>query len=158
MIFDSDGKLKPGCEGDALKALYKYAQSNPGKVTKMKIQNHLDNLLDDLETLKPESLSEIVRFVCTHSEFSTIMLMVRNSTRSAKCLLKQCQALADLGTMYDVQLAGLLVIVAKIDTEMYNGLVSRASNGVGEYHWSRGIATTYLLHKEVKSETIRISA
>jgi hypothetical protein len=118
----------------------------------MRLSAHLDTLLDDLVDFQPNTLSDIVRFVRCHSDFNAIVMMVRNSERSSKSFLKQCQ-----GANSDIELAGLLVIVAEIDHEMYDGLVSRASAGVGNYHWSQGVATTYLIQK-VLNETIRKSA
>lgn len=125
----------------------------------MRISEHLDNLLNDLEDFEPESLNDIVHFVRSHNRFSSALMLIRNSSKSARYFLQQCDCLIEEGCpISDVQLAGLLVIVAEIDSEMYNDLVSRASSGAGEYHWSKGMATSYLLHKEVNSETIRKSA
>ena|SRR5271157_265761 len=118
----------------------------------MKLSVHIDTLLNNLVTFQPESLSDIVRFVRGHSDFNAIVLMVRNSVRSSKVFLKKCQS-----AISDTELAGLLVIVAEIDQEMYSELVSRTSDGVGNYHWSQGMATSYLLQK-VLNETIRKSA
>jgi hypothetical protein len=58
----------------------------------------------------------------------------------------------------DIQLAGLLVIVADVDSDLYNELVSSTSDGVSDYHWSRAMAASYLIQKEVLGETIRKSA
>jgi hypothetical protein len=125
----------------------------------VRISEHLDNLLDDLEGFHPTSLSDIVRFTKNHCAFGSALMLARNSAKSACYLLDQCNCLLEEGyPISDVQLAGLLVIVAEIDTKMYSTLVSRTSNGAGEYHWSKGMATSYLLHKEVTSATIRKSA
>jgi hypothetical protein len=125
----------------------------------VRISEHLDNLLDALEDFEPVSLSDIVHFTKSHDAFSSALMLARNSVKSARYLLEQCNCLLEEGyPISDVQLAGLLVIVAEIDNEMYSVLVSRASSGAGEYHWSKGMATSYLLHKEVTSETIRKSA
>ena len=118
----------------------------------MKLSANLNKLLKDLVSFHPESLSDIARFVQNHSSFNAIVLMVRNSSRSSKAFLKQCQEISS-----DIELAGLLVIVAEIDHDMYSELVSRVSGGEGNYHWSRGMATSYLIQK-VLHETIRKSA
>lgn len=119
----------------------------------------LNNLLLDLENLEPDTLSGIVFFVRSHSDYSRITMMVRNSSRSAKTLLNECLCLiAENNPISDIQLAGLLVIVADVDSELYRELVSSTSDGIGNYHWSRGMAASYLIHKEVLGETIRKSA
>jgi hypothetical protein len=125
----------------------------------VRISKHLDNLLDGLEDFDPISLSDIVRFAKSHGAFGSALMLARNSAKSARYLLDQCNCLLEDGCpISDLQLAGLLVIVAEIDSEMYSTLVSRVSCGAGEYHWSKGMATSYLLHKEVTCETIRKSA
>jgi hypothetical protein len=119
----------------------------------------LNNLLIDLESFEPETLSGIVSFVRSHGDYSKITMMVRNSSKSAKNLLNECLCLiAENNPISDIQLAGLLVIVADVDCELYTELTSSASDGIGNYHWSRGMATSYLIQKEVLSETIRKSA
>jgi hypothetical protein len=119
----------------------------------------LNNLLIDLENFEPETLSGIVSFVRDHSDYSKITMLVRNSSKSAKALLNECLCLiAENNPISDIQLAGLLVIVADVDCELYTELVSSTSDGIGNYHWSRGMAASYLIHKEVRGETIRKSA
>jgi hypothetical protein len=119
----------------------------------------LNRLIFDLESFEPETLSSIVFFVQSHSDYSKIAMLVRNSRRSAKVLLNECLGLiAENSPISDVQLAGLLVIVAVADNDLYSELVSSTSDGIGNYHWSRAMAASYLIHKEVLSETIRKSA
>jgi hypothetical protein len=123
------------------------------------IYKHIENLLNDLEDFNPISLNDIVRFVRMHNAFNSILMLIRNSYKSANYFLDQCYCLLENGCLIsDIQLAGLLVIVADIDTEMYGILVSSTSDGASKYHWSKGMATSYLLHKEVNSATIRQSA
>lgn len=126
---------------------------------KMKIDSLLDVLLIDLENFEPDTLSSIVRFVRTHEDYNAITMLVRNVKRSARYLLNQCSLLiAENNPISDIQLAGLLVIVADVDSSLYDELVSSTSDGIGEYHWSRAMAASYLIHREVLSETIRKSA
>lgn len=132
---------------------------NARTIKKMKIDYLLDSLLMDLENFEPDTLSSIVRFVRAHEDYNAITMLVRNTKRSAKHFLDQCSLLvAESNPISDIQLAGLLVIVADVDNSLYDELVSSTSNGVSEYHWSRAMATSYLIHREVLSETIRKSA
>ena len=125
----------------------------------IKVNPYLDNLLFDLENHEPVSLSEIVYVVRKHGDYNTITMLVSNSKRAAKYLLNQCLLLiAEKNPVSDIQLAGLLVIVADVDSDLYDEIVSSASDGISEYHWSRAMAISYLLHKEVLSEKIRKSA
>lgn len=134
----------------------------------MRIADLLDNLLSDLEEFEPESLSQIVRFVRKHDDFGRITMLARNVDRSADFLYEQCvfshQAVCQrIETQTaDIQFAALLYIVAEMDytTEIdrWENLLSSASKESGEYHWSRAMAASYLLHKEVSSEKIRQSA
>jgi hypothetical protein len=121
----------------------------------MKINHILDSLIEDLESFEPVTLTDIVTFVRNHEDYSKITMLARNSTRSAKYLLNQCLLLiSEKNPISDVQLAGLLVIVADADSDLCNEMVSSTSNGASEYHWSRAMATSYLIRKEVLSETI----
>jgi len=134
----------------------------------MKIDSLLDGLLMDLENFEPDTLSSIVRFVRTHDDYNAITMLVRNTKRSARYLLNQCCLLIEEeNPISDIQLAGLLVIVADVDGSLYDelcfdvsmrGNVSSTSDRIGEYHWSRAMAASYLIHREVLSETIRKSA
>lgn len=125
----------------------------------MKINPCLDNLIEDLESFEPGTLTDIVTFVRNHEDYSKITMLARNSARFAKYLLNKCLLLiSEENPISDIQLAGLLVIVADVDSDLYNELVSSTSNGVGDYHWSRAMAASYLIHKEVLGETIRKSA
>jgi len=137
----------------------------------MKINSYLDCLLIDLENFEPETLSGIVCFVRKHGDYSTITMLARNSKRSAKYILNQCLLLiAEKNPISDIQLAGLLVIVADVDIDLYDELtltvarhpisrdVSSTSDELSNYHWSRAMAISSLLNKEVLGETIRKSA
>ena len=115
------------------------------------MSNFINNLLIDLENFEPETLSGIVSFVRNHCDYSKITMLVRNSSKSAKTLLNECLCLiAENNPISDIQLAGLLVIVADVDCALYTELVSSTSDGIGNYHWSRGMAASYLLQKELK--------
>jgi hypothetical protein len=121
----------------------------------MKINTCLDCLIEDLETFEPGTLTDIVTFVRNHEDYSKITMLARNSTRFSKYLLNQCLLLvSEENPISDIQLAGLLVIVADANSDLYKELVSSASNGVGNYHWSRAMAASYLIQKEVFGETI----
>jgi hypothetical protein len=125
----------------------------------MKINPCLDNLIEDLESFEPNTLSDIVDFVRNYEDYSKITMLARNIVRFAKYLLNQCLMLvSEENPISDIQLAGLLVIVADVDSDLYNELVSSTSDGVSDYHWSRAMAASYLIHKEVLGETIRKSA
>lgn len=128
----------------------------------MRISLLLDGFLKDLECLSPMSLGQIVCFTKTHEHFVKICMLARNSASSAKYLLNQCECLNAEDEVSDIQLAALIVIIGEIENQgthnMYDTLVSRASKEAGKSYWSRGMATSYLLHKEVNSETVRKSA
>lgn len=129
----------------------------------MKISILLDSLLDDLTEFEPQSLGQITWFVRSHESFVKICMLARNGSKSAQYLLDQCECLLeDQDESSDLQLAGLIVIIGEVDKsgayKIYDSLVSRASAESDKSHWSRGMATTYLLHKEVTSETVRKSA
>jgi hypothetical protein len=120
---------------------------------------NLNNLLTDLESFKPDTLSSIVSFVRAHSDYSKITMMVRNSLRSVKILLKTCEILSlENSSISDIKLAGLLVIMADVNIRVCEELMSSASKGIGNSHWSRAMAASYLIRKEVLNETIRKSA
>lgn len=134
----------------------------------MRVLDLVDNLLSDLEEFEPRSLSHIVRFVRTHDDFGRITMLARNVDRSADLLFEQCvfshqgvRQRVDTQTA-DIQFAALLYIAAEMDytTEIgrWENLLSSASKETDEYHWSRAMAASYLLHKEVSSEKIRQSA
>jgi hypothetical protein len=134
----------------------------------MRIVQHIDDLLSDLEDFEPDSLSHLVRFVRDHSEYSAITMLARNLDRSSQRLHDQCEFLQkgvvsrpDAETA-DIQFAALLLIVSDVvstsTTNRFDKLLSSASEESGEYYWSRGMATSYLLHKEVTNEKIRQSA
>lgn len=128
----------------------------------MKISSILDDLLDDLAEFEPQSLGQIVWFTRNHKHFVKVCMLARNSSKSAQYLLDQYECLDTEDDLSDLQLAALIVIIGEIENQksyhIYDKLVSRASNGAGNSKWSRGMATTYLLHKEVTSETVRKSA
>ncbi len=128
----------------------------------MKISLLLDNLLEDLEGLSPKSLGQIVFFTKAHKHFIKICMLARNSASSARYLLNQCECLDAENEISDIQLAALIVIIGEIENQgthnIYDTLVSRTSKEAGKNYWSRGMATSYLLLKEVNSETVRKSA
>lgn len=125
----------------------------------MRINISLHNLLFGLENFEPNSLTSIVDFVISHNEYNTITMFVRNSRRSARYLLDECELLiSELNKTSDIQLAGLLVILAAVDGHIFEEMVSRTFQGIGEYNWSRAMAASYLIHKEVLSETVCKSA
>lgn len=134
----------------------------------MRIIKPLDDLMSDLEDFEPDSLSHLVRFVRQHSEYSAITMLARNLDRSAKLLQHQCEFLSrgvvsrpDAETA-DIQFAALLLIVSDLastsNTDIFNEILSSASEASGEYYWARSMAISYLLHKEVTNEKIRQSA
>jgi predicted RNA-binding protein with EMAP domain len=128
----------------------------------MTISLLLNDFLDDLVDFKPMSLGQIVWFTKAHKNFVKICMLARNSSRSAKYFLKQCESLNTENEISDIQLSALIVIIGEIENQgthnMYDALVSRTSKAVGNSYWSRGMATSYLLLREVTCETIRKSA
>jgi hypothetical protein len=128
----------------------------------MRISLLLDNLLDDLDILNPISLSQIIWFIKSHRHFNQICMLVHNSSKSAKYLYDQCVNLDTEENLADLQLAALIVIIGEVEItrscSMYDTLVSRVSKNIGTNHWSRGMAISYLLSKEVNCETICKSA
>ena len=125
----------------------------------MKIDINIDNLLSDLEYFIPDTLSSIVNFVRSHNEYNSISMIARNLDRVAMYLLDRCLDIIDENdSRFDVRLAGLLVIVADLDSDLYKELVSSTLNGVSNYNWSRAMSASYLIHKEVLGETICKSA
>jgi hypothetical protein len=125
----------------------------------MKISIYLDNLLEDLEGYEVVTISEILPYIRQHSYYGAITMLIRNSERSAKYFLNQCLALLEeCDPIADIQLAGLLVIAIDVDSDVYADMMSSISEGAGNYRWSRGMAISYLLQKEVWREKIRKSA
>ena len=128
----------------------------------MQISLLLNDFLDDLVDFKPMSLGQIIWFTKAHKHFAKICMMARNSSKSAKYFLKQCESLNTENEISDVQLAAMIVIIAEIKNtgfhNLYDTLVSRTSKVAGNSHWSRGMAISYLLHNEVICETVRKSA
>jgi hypothetical protein len=126
----------------------------------MKISLYLDDFLEDLEDFKPATLSDISRFVKSHEHFKAIVMMASNSERSSLYLydLAVCLTQEDA----DIELAAVVVLIGETygshNTERYDKLLSSTSVGSGRYHWSRAMAASYLLHKEVTSERLRQSA
>lgn len=124
----------------------------------MKIQSLLNTVLDDLDGFTPLSLGQIVDFTKNHANFLKICMYASNNIKSSQYLLNQCEELQVEDNVSDLQLAVLIVIISSIVSpemqNMYDGLVSRASIATSKNNWSQGIATSYLLRKEVHSETI----
>lgn len=118
----------------------------------MHVSVYTDNLLDDLEDLEPISLADIVRFVRAREDYPKIIMLLKNSKKSSRYFLGLCKRVLD-----DVQLAGLLVLASDTGDDLYNELMSRASQG-DRYHWAMGIASGHLLHREVYSENVHQSA
>ena len=143
------------------------------KIRPVKVTSYLDDLLDDLETLKPISLSDICRFVKRHETFTPITMLARNLDRSGLYLhdmsvcLHQGVRLRSNPEMADIQLAALLYLVSEVlgntqnnrpNDRRYDTLLSSTSKETGKYHWSRAMAASCLLQKEVMSEKVRQSA
>jgi len=134
----------------------------------VRIEQYLDDLLDDLEELKPRCLSDICHFVKSHKRFVPITMMARNVDRSGLYLhdlgvcFTQAIRIRPDAEMTDIQLAALLCLVGEVHgghhARRYDALVSSTSKETGKFHWSRAMATSYLLFKEVASEKIRQSA
>ena len=123
---------------------------------------NIEKLLTDLSVFNTQTLSGIVFFVRYLRDHHRITMMVRNSVKSAKFLLDKCfDLLAEDDSISDVQLAGLLVIVADVELDLFSDLISvvgreasSTSKDLDRYHWSRGMVATYLIHKEVLNETV----
>jgi hypothetical protein len=125
----------------------------------MKIKYVLSEILEHLEEFKPETLSGIVDFVKNHNQYNTIVMLIRNGSKSRQYFLDQCSSLRENNNPFsDVQLAGLLVILAEINTELATDWASRISKGSGNYKWSSAMAASYLIQKEVVDETVCKSA
>jgi hypothetical protein len=126
----------------------------------MKIKFYISRLLGDLQTLEPESLSNIVRYVRNHITFTTITLLTRNTKSAANYILDQCLDLFDeKDPVSDIQLAGLMVVVADVYGDKYSDLVSRTSSATGNYYWASAMATSLIINKEVlENEELRITA
>ena len=116
----------------------------------MHVSEPLDNILEDLEDLDPLSLTDIVRFVRAHEEYPKIILLLKNSKKASRYFLGLCKRVIN-----DVPLAGLLVIASDTGDDLYNELMSRASQSV-TYHWTIGIASGHFLREA--HETIHKSA
>lgn len=136
----------------------------------MNFSKMLELLLYDLENFNPDSLNEIIRFVRSNKNFGAITLWARNHKLSQSALYDEClfyNVRVEVNKdprLADLQLAALLLIVCDIEssliykTEKFNNLLSSVSGESDKFYWSRALATSYLLHKEVIRETICISA
>jgi hypothetical protein len=133
----------------------------------VRITSYIDDLLDDLETLKPRCLTDICRFVKNHPTFMPITMFARNLDQSGLylydmsiCLLQAIRLKSDPRTI-DIQLAALLYLVGEVygsrQDRKRDPLLSSASKETSQYHWSRAMASSILL-QEVASEKIRQSA
>lgn len=134
----------------------------------MKISLYLDDLLEDLEEFRPGSLSDICRFVKGYEHYKPIIMLASNSDRSSLylyglgiCLIQGVCSRSDWD-IADVQLAAVLVLIGETygshHVDRYDKLLSSASLESGRYHWSRAMAASYLLHREVTNERLCQSA
>ena len=121
----------------------------------MKIDRFLNNFLFDISRFEPDTLSSIVSFVRAHSDYNKITMLARNSKKSEECILNRCELLiAENIPLVDVRLAGLFVIMADLNSDLSQEWVSRVSEAMDEYRWSRAMAASYIIYKEILDETI----
>jgi hypothetical protein len=117
----------------------------------MKIERYLNNLLFDISNFTPDTLTSIVSVVRDHADYGTIIMLSRNSKRSANCVINKCFELVSVNdSLMDVRMAGLLVIVADSNINQDLEWLSSLSEQMDKYKWSRAMATSYLLQKELK--------
>jgi hypothetical protein len=121
----------------------------------MKIERYLNNFLFDISNFVPDTLSSIVSVVREHVDYVTIVMLTRNSTRSANCVINKCFELrSENDSLIDIRLAGLLVIIADAHINQDPEWLSSVSEVEVKYKWSRAMAASYLIHKEILDETI----
>jgi hypothetical protein len=125
----------------------------------MKFQSYLNNLLLDLDSFIPASLTNIVDFVRNNVNYNKIVIFLQNSSKSKNILIDElCFLINENNPASDVQLAGLFVVIADVDYILFKNVVSSSSGGLDNYKWSSAMTASYLIHQEVLSETIRQSA
>jgi hypothetical protein len=115
----------------------------------MKIERYLNNFLFDISNFIPDTLSSIVSVVREHADYGAIIMLSRNSKRSANCVINKCFELrSENDPLIDVRLAGLLVIVADSKIDQDPEWLSSVSEKMVKYKWSRAMAASYMIHKE----------
>lgn len=125
----------------------------------MKIERYLNNFLFDISNFTPDTLSSIVSIVREHADYGTIIMLSRNSQRSANCVINKCFELVSVNDLLmDVRMAGLLVIVADSKIDQDPEWLSSVSGMMDKYKWSRAMAASYLIHKEMFDEKFYKSA
>ena len=125
----------------------------------MKIERYLNNLLFDISNFTPDTLSSIVSVVREHADYGTIIMLARNSKRSANCVINKCFELrSENDSLIDVRLAGLLVIMADSKIDQDPEWLSSVSERMDKYKWSCAMAASYLIHKEMFDEKFYKSA
>jgi hypothetical protein len=121
----------------------------------MKIERYLNNLLFDISNFTPDTLSSIVSVVREHEDYGTIIMLSRNSKRSTNCVINKCfELMSGNDSLIDVRLAGLLVIMADSKIDQDPEWVSSFSELMDKYKWSRAMAASYLIHKEMLDEKL----
>ena len=134
----------------------------------MRIDSLLGELLINLVNDMPNGLSAICDYVREHKNFKNILLLLNNSNKSREFLFKTINELTgciDLypytSQLYDLQLAGLLVIANEVQsiidsTETWmSSFYQKYSTGNRQYYWTSLMATSYFLNQKVNCERLR---
>lgn len=109
----------------------------------IKISQLINSLLVDLSNLKSDNLSEIVRFVILHKSFKQLLL-INNNVKSSKEILSNIYNSFLINEFKsDIQLAGLIVLIAKLDASILKEIEIKTD-------LSRAMLTSFLIEKEVR--------
>jgi len=118
-------------------------------MARMQIENPIKSLLIELEKVIPSSLGDIIDVINKNENINKIIMFINNNKSSKKYfdnVFKQL-LLDDPDEVSDIQLAGLLVIMSKINENNYVELVSSISCNES-LKWARTMANSFLL-KEI---------
>lgn len=112
----------------------------------MQIENPIKSLLIELEKVIPSSLGDIIDVINKNENINKIIMFINNHKNSKKYFDNVFEQLLldDPDDVSDIQLAGLLVIMSRINENNYVELVSAISCNEN-LKWARTMANSFLL-------------
>lgn len=115
-------------------------------MTRMQIENPIKSLLIELEKVIPSSLGDIIDVINKNENINKIIMFINNHKNSKKYFDNVFEQLLldDPDDVSDIQLAGLLVIMSRINENNYVELVSAISCNEN-LKWARTMANSFLL-------------
>lgn len=117
------------------------------------ITRDINKILDDVLNFEPVTITGMVNFVRNHDKYKSIILLINNSNAAIRYLVDQCLTLISYNNIVDdLKISVLLVILADINHPLEFVKQSLLVDSV--YHWSRALAASSLVNREVFSETI----